>query len=224
MNTNTKENTNTEAAATLNGRGVYACGIKAITRKGNLATEECRYGIALIIDNLSGTRQKYEMLAQLLKGCKDIATGAAYEEFTKEAMEEARALVMLDKFSAATGIPMLEREAEAVANLKKKVEELKKKAEAEAEAKKTEGRGEEAKKAKRAKTGAERIAEVVNRLDEAERIAALLEVLDRLNKEAAGAARLVIAGINAEEAAKQIAKAREESKAAREAAERAAKK
>ena len=222
MSTNTKENASAEAVATLNGRGVYACGIKAITRKGNLATEECGYGIALTIDNQSGTRKKYEMLAQLLKGCKDIAAGAAYEEYTKEAMEEARALVMLDKFSAATGIPMLEEEAKHLAELKKKAKELKEKAEAEAKEKKAEGKGEE-KKAKKAKTGAERITEVVNKLDKAERVAALLEVLDTLNKEAAGAARLVIAGINAEEAAQQIAKARKEAEEARKEAERAAK-
>lgn len=220
---NTEKNNNGEAVATLNGRGVYACGIKAITRRGNLATEECRYGIALIIDNMSGSRQKYEMLAQLLKGCKDIATGAAYEEYTKEAMEEARALVMLDKFSASTGIPMLDKEAARVAELKKRAEELKEKAKAEAEAKKAEGKGEE-KKAKKAKTGAERVAEVISKLDKAERVAALLEVLGTINKEAAGAARLVIAGISAEEAAHQITEARKEAEAARKMAERAAKK
>jgi hypothetical protein len=219
MNTNTKENTNTEAVATLNGRGVYACGIKAITRTGNLATEKCGFGIALIIDNLSGSRQKYEMLAQLLKGCKDIATGAAYEEYTKEAMEEGRALAMLDKFSTATGIPMLEREATRVAELKKIAQESKQ------EPKGEKGGEKGAAKAKaKGKTGAERIAAVVNKLAEAERIAALLEVLDRLNREAAGAARLVLAGVSAEEAAAQIAKARAETKAARETAERAAKK
>ena len=222
MNTE-KNNSRSEACATLNGRGVYACGIKAITRKGNLATEECKFGIALIIDNLSGSRQKYEMLAQLLKGCKDIAAGAAYEDYTKEAMEEPRALMMLDKFSAYTGIPMLEKEAARVAELKKRAEELKAKAKAEAEAKKAEGKGEE-KKAKKAKTAAERVAEVINKLDAAEGVAALLEVLDAINKEAAGAARLVIAGISAEEAARQISEARKEAEAARKMAERAAKK
>ena len=216
---NTQENKNGAAVATLNGRGVYACGIKAITRKGNLNTEQCGYGIAIIIDNQSGSRQKYEMLAQLLKGCKDIAAGAAYEEYTKDAMDEARALAMLDKFSGITGIPVLDREAEQIAELKRRAEEMKKRAEA---ARK--GQKEEEKKARKTKTGAERIAEVVNKLDKAERIGALLAVLDTINKEAAGAARMVIAGVTAEEAARSIIKAREEAEAARKLAENAARK
>lgn len=209
-----------EAAVTLNGRGVYACGIKAITRRGNLATEQCGYGIALVIDNQSASRQKYEMLAQLLKGCKDIAIGKAYEEYTKDAMEEGRALAMLAKFSEITGIPMLEREAKRVEELKTKAEEMKKKAEAEAEAKKDEK--EEEKKTRKTKTGVERVTEVINKLDASERVGALLGVLDTLNKEAAGAARLVIAGVTAEEAARTIIKAREEAEAARKRTEQAA--
>lgn len=210
---NEKKNEKPEAV-TLNGAIIHGVGIHAITRKGNLATESLGFGVALMVEDGNG-RTRLRLLADLLKGCRSLE-GAAYEKYTAEAWTEAKALALASDFSTATGVQMLPKDAEAVKVLKEKAEAMK------AEAAKKNEKNE--KKPKKAKTGAERVAEVVNKLDAAERVGALLAVLDTLNKEAAGAARLVISGVTAEEAARHIIKAREEAEAARKAAEHAAKK
>lgn len=198
-------------AVTLNGVKIHGVGIHAITRRGNLATESLGFGVALMVEGENG-RTRLRLLADLLKGCRSLE-GAAYEKYTAEAWTEARALILADDFSTATGVPLLPKDAEAIKALKEKAEAKK------AEAKKAEKGETEEKPKKKAKTSAERIAEVVNKLPESERIGALIMCLETLDASAASAARLVIAGHGINEAQALALKAEADAEDARKRAE-----
>ena len=213
---NDKKNDKTVEAVTLNGVKIHGVGIHAITRKGNLATEALGFGVALMVEGENG-RTRLRLLADLLKGCRSLE-GAAYEKYTAEAWTEARALILADDFSTATGVPLLPKDAEAIKALKEKAEAKK------AEAKKAEKGETEEKPKKKAKTSAERIAEVVNKLPESERIGALIMCLETLDASAASAARLVIAGHGINEAQALALKAEADAEDARKRAEVASRK
>ena len=210
---------NTQDKITFNGVAIIGVGVRPITRKGNLKTEVLGYGLALLTEKENG-RRSYRTLADLLKGCKDI-TGAAFEKYTAEAFTEARALVLADDFSEATGVPLQDEERAKVEALKKKAEEMKEKAKGE-EGKKGEGdKGKKDKKAK--KTTAQRLADIVNAIGGTiqARATPLIDALATLDPLAAAAAKCAIEGGAPEDVAVILEKAR---KARGEAAAQAAKK
>ena len=215
---NEKKNEKKAEAVTLNGATIHGVGIHAITRKGNLATESLGFGVALMVEGENG-RTRLRLLADLLKGCRSLE-GAAYEKYTAEAWTEARALVLASDFSAATGVPLLPKDAEAVKALKDKAEAAK------AEAAKNGEKGEKVAKGekKAPKTSAQKIADVVNKLPESEKIGALIVCLETLNASAAAAARMVLAGQGINEAQANALKAEAEAEEARKRAEAASRK
>ena len=209
---------NTQDKITFNGVSVLGVGVRPITRKGNLKTEVLGYGLALLTEKENG-RRSYRTLADLLKGCKDI-TGAAFEKYTAEAFTEARALVLADDFSEATGVPLQDEERAKVEALKKKANEMKEKAEKEGK----KGEGDKDKKDKKAKkTTAQRLADIVNAIGGTiqARATPLIDALATLDPLAAAAAKCAIEGGAPEDVAVILEKAR---KARGEAAAQAAKK
>lgn len=215
-----KKTMNTSDKVTFNGVAVIGVGVRPITRKGNLNTEVLGYGIALLTEKDNG-RRNYRNLADLLKGCKDI-TGAAFQKYTEDAFTEARALNLALDFSKATGVPLQDEERAKIADLRKKADEMKKKAEGKGE----EGdKGEEGKKAakKAKKTTAEKIADIVNAIGGTiqARATPLIDALATLDPLAAAAAKCAIEGGTPEDVAALLEKAR---RAKGEAAAQAAKK
>lgn len=105
--------------ATVNGYTLDGVGIVATVRDGNMATEKLQYSIAVKLEKENG-RYKVMPLAQALKGTSDI--GHDLKEYTGDTYALAVALLKAEKLAEAWSIPLLDKEADALAEVKKEIE------------------------------------------------------------------------------------------------------
>lgn len=105
--------------ATINGYTLDGVGIVATVREGNMATEKIQYSLAVKLEKENG-RYKVMPLAQALKGTTDI--GHDLKEYTGDTYTQPVALLKAEKLATAWKIPLLDKEAELLAEVKKEIE------------------------------------------------------------------------------------------------------
>lgn len=212
--------------ASLNGNKVLGVGVEQVTRKG--LDKEVRNALVVLLER-SNRRKESKALAECLKGSK--ALEEVLDSYTAKTFTFEQALLKAEEFSKQFGVPVLNKEAEALkqwrAEIARKEAEAKTKSDNQVEG---EGEGEgdasqkEAKHQPKRKTLTEKLSAVLNTEEGLfVKIEALLSCLEVLNKEAAGAARLVMAGAAVKAAEATVAKAKAEAKEARKRAELARK-
>lgn len=180
------ENTKS-SRATVNGYALDGVGIVATVREGNMATEKIQYSLAVKLEKENG-RYKVMPLAQALKGTSDI--GHDLKEYTGDTYTQPVALLKAEKLATAWKIPLLDKEAELLAEVKKEIESgaLDEKGRA---VKKDKGD-----KDKKAQTLTEKIGAAVSSDKKAtnnEKICALVACLDAYDRPLACVLRLAIA-------------------------------
>lgn len=208
--------------ASLNGNKVLGVGVEQVTRKG--LDKEVRNALVVLLERANG-RKESKALAECLKGSK--ALEEVLDSYTAKTFTFEQALLKAEEFSKQFSVPVLSKEAEALKRWR--VEIARKEAEAKAKSdNQDEGEGEanqkEAKPQPKRKTLTEKLSAVLNKEEGLfVKIEALISCLEVLNKEAAGAARLVMAGEAVKAAEATVAKAKAEAEEARKRAERASK-
>lgn len=104
--------------ATINGYTLDGVGIVATVREGNMATEKIQYSLAVKLEKENG-RYKVMPLAQALKGTTDISHDL--REYTGDTYTQPVALLKAEKLATAWKIPLLDKEAEALAEVKEEI-------------------------------------------------------------------------------------------------------
>lgn len=210
--------------ASLNGNKVLGVGVEQVTRKG--LDKEVRNALVVLLERANG-RKESKALAECLKGSK--ALEEVLDSYTGKTFTYEQALLKAEEFSKQFGVPVLSKEAEALKQWRAEI--ARKEAEAKAKTdtqKEGEGEGEASKKEDKPqpkrKTLTEKLSAVLNKEEGLfVKIEALINCLEVLNKEAAGAARLVMAGEAVKAAEATVAKAKAEAEEARKRAALASK-